>query len=114
MPESVRSFLDLIEEHESELRVRRLESLQVLLRQQRRRLAVSEIARGRADELRDFVRMLKLGAVNLHHRMRIAEERFGGGLDRARFARPGRPEKEERSERLARQCHLRQINLIDL
>src|SRR6266508_3453449 len=57
---------------------RGLEAVDVLLRKQWLGLAVPQIARGRTDQLRDFMRMLKLGAIDFDHRVRVAEENFGG------------------------------------
>ena len=47
---------------------------------------MAEIAWWRAGELGNLVRVLEFGAVNLHHRARIAELRRGGGLNRPRLA----------------------------
>ena len=60
------------------------------------------------------MRVLEFGAVNLHHRVWVAEQRLGGGLNRPRLARSGRSQKEQRAERLAWRHQLRQIDLIDL
>src|SRR5262249_10267032 len=94
LPERVRGLFDLVEEYEGQLLRRGLEAVDVLLREQRLGLAVPQIARRRADQLRDFMRMLKLGAVDFDHRIRVAEEDFGRGLDRSRLARPGRPQEQ--------------------
>ena len=47
---------------------------------------MAEIAWRLAGELGNFVRVLEFGAVNLHHRVRVAEQRLGGGLNRPRLA----------------------------
>src|SRR5215475_5832532 len=71
-----------------------LDAVDVLLRKQWLGLAVPQIARERTDQLRDFMRMLKLGAIDFDHRVQVAEENFGRGFDRARLARPGRPQEQ--------------------
>src|SRR5262245_61300086 len=58
--------------------------------------------------------MLKLGAIDLDHRVRVAEQDFGGGLDRTRLARASRSEEEQRAQRLIRQSHLCEIDLVNL
>ena len=81
----------------------RKESLQLIgmrgrerfLRDQRMSFAMAEIAWGRTDELGNFVRVLKFGAVHLDDETGIAEENFRGGFDDARFARTGRTEEEQ-------------------
>src|SRR6185436_10138228 len=75
---------------------------------------MAEIAWRRTDELGDFVRVLEFGAVNLHHRVRVAEQRLGGGLNHPRLTRSGRSQKEQRAERLTWRHQFRQIDLIDL
>src|SRR5262245_26180386 len=58
--------------------------------------------------------MLKFGAINLDHRVGIAEEYFRGGFDRACFARASWPQEEQRANWLARQRKLCQIELVEL
>src|SRR5262245_4422844 len=58
--------------------------------------------------------MLKLAAIDLDHRVRIAEQDFGGGLDRTRFARACRSKEEQRAQWLVRQSHLCKIDLVNL
>src|SRR5215475_22340 len=89
-------------------------TIQHLLGKNRPGLAVSEIAWGRADQFGYFVRMLKLGAIDLDHRIRIAEQNFGGGLDRTRFTRASRSQEEQCAKRLVRQSHLCEIDLVNL
>src|SRR5262245_10651192 len=89
-------------------------TIQHLLREDRPGLAVPEIARRRADQFGYLVRMLKLGAIDLDHRVRVAEQDFGGGLDRPRLARAGRSEEEQRAQRLVRHSHLCKIDLVYL
>src|SRR5229473_2203983 len=57
--------------------------------------AVAEIARGRADDLGDFVRMLEFGAVDFDDGAGAAEENFGRGFDDAGLAGAGGAEEEQ-------------------
>src|SRR5208282_2483667 len=59
------------------------------------RLTMTEIARGRTDELGDFVGMLKFGAVYLDNGARAAKQDFGGGFDKPGFAGACGTEKEQ-------------------
>jgi hypothetical protein len=63
---------------------------------------MAEIAWRRAGELGNFVLVLEFGAVNLHHRVRVAEQRLGGGLNRPRLARSGRSSVTGKRTRKAR------------
>src|SRR5262245_14906370 len=89
-------------------------AIQHLLSEDRPGLAVPEIARRRAYQFGYFMRMLKLGAIDLDHSVWVAEQDFGGGLDRARLARAGRPKEEQRAQRFVRQSHLCEIDLVNL
>jgi len=66
-----------------------------LLRDQRVRLAVPQIPRGRADQLRDLMGVLELGAINLDYGARIAKQNFRRGFDDTGLARTGRSEKQQ-------------------
>src|ERR1700692_3073648 len=57
--------------------------------------AVAEIARGRADDLGDFVGVLEFGAVDFDDGAGAAEENFCGGFDNAGLAGAGGPEEEQ-------------------
>jgi len=57
--------------------------------------AVAEIARGRADELGNFVRMLELGAVDLDNQARVAKQDFRSGFHDAGLAGAGGTKKEQ-------------------
>ena len=59
--------------------------VQRLLREQRVRLAVAQVARRRADQLGNFMLVLKLGAINLDAGVGIAEQSFRHGLHHAGF-----------------------------
>src|SRR5260370_12489951 len=64
--------------------------------------AVAEVARGRADDLGDFVRVLEFGAVDLDDGAGAAEENFSGGFDDAGLAGAGRAEEEQIADGAAR------------
>jgi hypothetical protein len=63
------------------------------LRDQRMRLAVSQITWGRANQLRDFVRVLELRAIDLNDRARISKQDLGCRFHNARLPRPCRPQE---------------------
>ena len=74
---------------------------------------MAQVSRRRADQLGDFVRVLKLGAVDLDDRIWVAEQNFGGRFDDARFARTGRPEKQHRADRPVERIHAGEKNLVE-
>jgi hypothetical protein len=74
---------------------------------------MAEISRRRADQLRNFVRVLELGAIDLDAGAGIAEQRFGERLDDASLARPSRPEKEQIAHRASRGIQSGQEHLIN-
>src|SRR5215469_5832274 len=59
------------------------------------RLTMTQIARGRTDQLGNFMGVLKFGAVNLDDRPWTTEQDFGSGFNKAGFARAGRAEKKQ-------------------
>ena len=86
LPERVRSLFDLVKQDKRQFGIVRVRFVEIFLRQHRRGFAMAEVSRRRADQLRDLMRMLKLGAVDLYDRMRIAKQNFGSRFDDARFA----------------------------
>ena len=76
--------------------------IQHFLAQQRMRFAMSQVSGRRADQLRDLMAVLKLGAIDLDDRARILQQRFRGGFHDARLARAGRPQEQEVPDRTAR------------
>src|SRR5260221_11396202 len=68
---------------------------QGFLGDQRMRFPVAEVARGRADDLGNFVGVLKFGAVNLDDGAGAAEQNFSGGFNDARLAGAGGAEEEQ-------------------
>ena len=95
MPEGVAGFLDFVEKQEGQFELVRVVRGQRFLGDQRMSFPVPEVARGRADDFRNFVRVLELGAVDFDDGAGAAEENFGGGFDNARFAGASGPEEEQ-------------------
>src|SRR5918912_2729048 len=73
---------------------------------------MAEVARRRADQLGDLVRVLKLRAVYLDDGVARAEENLGSRFNDVRLARSGRPQKQHRAERTRRIRHPRVEDLI--
>ncbi len=114
LPQRVGRFFDFVEEQESNLQFLGVILRERFLRDQRMRLAVPQISRRRADQLRNFVRVLKFGAVHFDHRARIAEQHFGRGFDDARFARARRPEEQQVPHRTSRRVQARAKHLVQI
>ena len=74
---------------------------------------MAQISRRRADQLGDFVRVLKFSAVDLDAGAGVAEQSFGHGFDHPGFARTGGPEEQKVSNRTARRIQARQKHLVD-
>src|ERR1700681_2187192 len=87
-------------------------SIQRFLRQQSMRFAVSQVSRGRADQLRDLMAVLKLRAINLDYRSRILQQGFGGCLYDASLSGTCRPQEQEVSDRPAGRRQSRQVRLV--
>src|SRR5215469_1764787 len=77
------------------------------------RLPVSQVAGRGADQFGDFVRVLKLGAIDLDARPGVAEQSLGHRLDHPRLAGSCRPQEEQVSHRPAGRIQSRQKHLID-
>src|SRR5215470_9075197 len=58
-------------------------------------LAMPQIPRRRTNQLGNLVRMLKLGAIDLNHRPRIAKQNLGSRFHNAGLTRTGRTEKQQ-------------------
>ena len=65
LPERVGSFFDFVEQKNRKLQLVRVPLVESFLRQQRMGLAMAKVSRRRADQFRDFVRVLKFGAIDL-------------------------------------------------
>ena len=90
-----RRLLDLVEQHDRDRALRRDGLRQLLLGQDRLRLAMAEVARRRADELGDLVVRLELAAVDLDDLLLAAVQHLGQRLDGPRLAGAGRAEQQE-------------------
>src|ERR1039458_2734358 len=77
-------------------------------------LAMSEISRRRTNQLRNLVRVLKLGAVDLDAGMGIAEQGLCHGFHHASLPRTGRSQKKQVAHRTPRRVQARQKNLVNL
>src|SRR6185295_18041665 len=113
LPQRVRSFFNFVEQDERELYLFRVHAVEIFLRQHRRCFAMSEISRGRADKLGDFVRMLKFGAVDLNHGVRIGEQNLRGGFNYARLTGTGRTEEQHGSNRPVDWIHSGEKYLVE-
>src|SRR5260370_42560524 len=86
--------------------------IQRFLRQQWMRFAVPEVSRRRTDQLRDFMAVLKLRAIDLDYRSRIFQQGLGSRLDNASFSGAGRPQEQKVSDRPADGRQSREVRLI--
>src|SRR5580698_10580537 len=77
-------------------------------------LAVTEVARGRSDELGDLMAVLELRAVDLDHGARIAGKGLGRGFDEAGFSRARWSKEQEVANGTARACHARGEHLVNV
>src|SRR5580658_2535710 len=73
-----------------------------------------EVSRRRTDQFRDFVAVLKFGAVDLQYRPNVANERLGSGFDQPGLTRASGPQEQKVSYRTAGGCHPCQVSLIDI
>src|SRR5260370_10343437 len=71
-----------------------------------------EITRRRADQLRDFVTVLKFRAIDFDERARAAKQDFCGGFHNSGFSGTGRAQKQQVSDWTARHGHSREVDLI--
>src|ERR1700734_3349257 len=83
------------------------------LRQQRMRLAMPQVSRRRADQLRNLMGMLELGAIDLDAGARVPEKRLGHCLHHSRFAGASRPQEKQVAYRTPRRIEPSQKHLID-
>src|ERR1700680_5129940 len=59
------------------------------------RLAMAQVSRGRANQLRNLMRMLEFRAIYLDQRPRIAKQNLRARFHDARLARTRRPQEEQ-------------------
>src|SRR5947209_14059836 len=89
IPESVAGLFDLVEQHEAQLYFLGMKLVQHFLAEQRVRLAMPQVARRRADELRNLMAVLELRAIDLNHGARIADHALCRRFDQPRLAGSG-------------------------
>jgi len=95
LPQRVGSLLNFVEQQERQLQLVRVAGRQRFLRNQRMSFTMPQVSRGRANQFRDFMRMLEFRAIHLDHRARIAKQNFRGSFHDARLARSRGPEKQQ-------------------
>src|SRR6476661_9042257 len=78
------------------------------------RLPVSQISRGRADQLRNLMGVLELGAIDLDTRPRVPKQRLRHRLDYTRLPRPGRSQEQQVPHGASWRVQACQEHLIDL
>ena len=110
----IAGLLDFVEKHEAQLHPLGVILVQHFLAQQRMRFAMAEISGRRADQFRDLMAVLELGAIDLDHRARIAHQAFRRGFHQTRFAGAGGAEKQEIADRPPRARHAREVGLINV
>src|SRR5579871_81093 len=78
------------------------------------RLPMAQISRRRADQFRDLVGVLELGAINLDAGPRVTEQGLGHSLNHPRLARTGRSEEQKVAHRSPGRVQPGQKHLVDL
>src|SRR5262245_52733156 len=74
---------------------------------------MAEVARRRADQLGDLVRVLEFRAINFNDRVSVSEEHLSGSFDDVSLARSSWSEKQQGSERSVWAGHSGLKYLID-
>src|SRR6266581_2343874 len=74
---------------------------------------MSQVPRWRANQFRDFVRMLKLSAVNLNYCIRVAVKSLSRSLDHASLSRTGWSEKQHCADRAVTRIHASEKYLVE-
>ena len=77
LPQRVGSLFDFVEQDDRELQLFCVPLVESFLRQQGMSFAMAQIAGRGTNQLRDFMRVLKLGAIDLDARASVSEEGFG-------------------------------------
>src|SRR4051812_20877676 len=90
-----------------------MELVDRILTQRRMRLAMAQISGRRADQLRDFMAVLKLRAVDFHDSPRVAHQNLGKRLHRPGLARAGRTEEQQTAHGAARSSETCLKHLVD-
>src|SRR5262249_15681731 len=92
----------------------RCELVEYFLAQQRVRLAIPEISGRRSDQFGNLMAVLKLGAVNLDYRTRVAHQAFRGRFYRSGFTGSSRSQTQEVTDGPPRTAHSYQLGLVNL
>ena len=94
-----RRFFDFIEQHQRKIRSLAGHRAQFLLRQHRRRLAMPQISRRRADKLGHFMLHLEFAAVHAQQILFAAVQHIRQHLNRPRLARPRGTQQKKHARR---------------
>jgi hypothetical protein len=73
---------------------------------------MAQISGRRSDQLRDFMAVLKLGAIDFDHGTRVLQQGLGRRLDNASLSRTRWPQEEKVSDRPAGRRQARHVSLI--
>jgi hypothetical protein len=76
------------------------------------RFAMSQVSGRRPDQLRDFMAVLELRAIDFDYCTRVLQQGLGGRLDNPSFSGAGRPQEEKVSDRPAHGRQSRDVSLV--
>src|ERR1051326_497539 len=79
-----------------------------------RSLPMTDVARRRTDQLRDFMAVLKFTAVHFDERLRISEQNLGRGLDDSCLAGSRRPKEQQVRDRSSGYSHAGDDHFVDV
>ena len=113
LPKRVGGLFDFIKQQNRQLELVGVPLIQRFLREQGMGLAVTQIARRRADQFGDFMGVLELGAINLDASAGVSEERFRESFHDARLARTGWPKKKQIADRASGGVQSGEKHLVD-
>src|SRR5580704_16292798 len=102
IPEGVGRLFDFVEKNQTKLQLFGVILIQHLLRQQRMSFAVPQISGRRANQLRNFMAVLELSAIDLDYRARILQQRLCSRLHHTSLPAAGGTQKQKRSYRAPR------------
>src|SRR5262249_17067211 len=109
LPQGIIGFFNFVEQQETEPRLLSLMLIDGFLSRERWSLAVSQITRRRADQFRNLVTVLKLGAVDLNESSRITEQNLRRSFNNPSFTGSSRTKEEQVTDRSAGHVHAGQI-----
>src|SRR5262249_37792733 len=114
LPQCVRSLFNLVKQKYGEPQLLGVPLAKRLLCQQRMSLAMPQISWRRANQLGDLMRVLKLRAVDLDARARIAKQCLRHRLHYAGLARTRRSQEQQIGHRTSLRIQSRKKRLVDL